>query len=118
MSSSKDVRPLGIEDYEPNKELDGKYMAGVLADFAPALREVAKLGSMNNKPFGKYERSSWMKVKDKQHYVDAFWRHLLAGPDNVDPETNMPHDVAIAWNALALIWFRLKEENTNERTPS
>lgn len=94
---------------EKNKELQGKMMAGVLEDFLPALKEVAELGSKNNIPFGKYKRSSWMKV-EKQHYKDAFWRHLLEGPDTLDPESGMPHDVAIAWNALALIWFRLKEE--------
>lgn len=93
------------------KQTDGKYSAGVLADFAPALKEVAKLGSMNNKPIGKYERGSWMLVEDaEKKYKDAFWRHLLEGPNNIDPESGMPHDVAVAWNALVLVYFRLKRE--------
>ena len=96
---------------DPNKESEGKVMAGVLADFAPALAEVAKLGSMNNKPHGKYARGSWMLVQDPEvKYTDAFWRHLLDGPNNIDPTTGMHHDVAVAWNALALVWFRLKRE--------
>lgn len=95
---------------DPNK-VGGKYMAGVIADFAPALREIAKLGSMNNKPNGKYERGSWKLVNNPEvEYSDAFWRHLLEGSDNIDPESNMPHDVAIAWNAIVLVWFRLKRE--------
>jgi hypothetical protein len=102
------------ENLDPNKEDLGKYMAGVLADFAPALQEVAKLGSMNNKPGGKYERGSWMLVQDPLvKYNDAFWRHLLDGPQNLDPTTGMHHDVAVAWNALALVWFRLQKEKDN-----
>jgi len=102
------------KDFMPpdeNKLDQGKYMAGVLEDFLPALKEVAKLGSMNNKPFGKYNRGSWMLVEDaEQRYLDGFWRHINEGRFNIDPESGMPHDVAICWNSLALIWFRLKRE--------
>ena len=101
-----------FEDVE-NKETIGKYMAGVIEDLLPALEEMAKMQALNIKPVGKYERSSWMTCP-KIVYKDAFWRHLLAGPDNIDPATNMPHDVAIAWNALALVWFRLKEETAGK----
>lgn len=95
---------------DPNKA-GNKYMAGVIADFAPALKEVAKLGSMNNKPHGKYERGSWKLVENPEvMYNDAFWRHLLEDPHAIDPTTGMPHDVAIAWNALALVYFRLRRE--------
>ena len=97
-----------FEDVE-NKETIGKYMAGVIEDFLPALEEVAKMQAKNIKPIGKYERSSWMTCP-KIVYKDAFWRHLLAGPETVDPATGFPHDVAIAWNALALVWFRLQED--------
>lgn len=91
-------------------------MAGILEDFAPALKEIAKLGSMNNKPFGKYERGSWQLVEDAEtRYKDAFWRHLLDGRHEIDPETGMPHDVAIAWNAIALVWMRLKREKKEEQ---
>ncbi len=99
---------------DPNKE-GGKYMAGIIADFAPALKEIAKLGSMNNKPNGKYERGSWKLVKNPEvEYTDAFWRHLLEGSSTIDPESGMPHDVAIAWNAIALVCFRLKREADQE----
>lgn len=97
---------------QDTKKFDqGKLMAGILEDFLPALAEVAHLGSMNNKPNGKYERGSWKEVENgEQRYLDAFWRHILAGRNNFDSESNMPHDVAIAWNALALVYFRLKRE--------
>jgi len=107
------IFPRGCHNLNGDKnKLDaGRVMAGVLEDFLPALHEVAKLGSMNNKPNGKYDRGSWMLVENAdQRYNDAFWRHLVAGRHNVDPETGMPHDVAIAWNALVLLWFRLKRE--------
>jgi hypothetical protein len=94
-----------------HKETAGKYLAGVIEDLLPALEEMAKMQAMNIKPIGKYERSSWMTCP-KIVYKDAFWRHLLAGPDNLDPATGFPHDVAIAWNALALVWFRLQKDKT------
>lgn len=105
-------RPMStIDAFEEvkNKETVGKYMAGVIEDLLPALEEVAKMQAKNIKPVGKYERSSWMTCP-KIVYKDAFWRHLLAGPETIDPATGFPHDVAIAWNALALVWFRLKED--------
>lgn len=109
VANKDNIELLGIPD--PNKESLGKTMAGVLADFAPALKEVAELGSMNNKPNGKYDRGSWMEVKNPEvEYNDAFWRHLLDGPHNIDPTTGKHHDVAVAWNALALVYFRLKRE--------
>lgn len=106
------IVPTGPEQSKDTNKLDqGKLMAGILEEFLPALNEVAKLGSMNNKPNGKYERGSWQRVENgEQRYLDAFWRHILSGRKGIDPETGMPHDVAIAWNALALIWFRLKRE--------
>lgn len=104
------IDTLSSKQDDPNKDKTGKIMAGVLEDFLPALTEIAKLGSMNNKPNGKYDRGSWMLVENEVDYVDAFWRHLLAGRDNIDPETGMPHSVAIAWNAIALVWFQLKRD--------
>jgi len=103
--------PADLVKRNTNKLDHGKLMAGVLEDFLPVLHEVAKLGSMNNKPNGKYDRGSWMLVENgEQRYLDAFWRHILSGRTNVDPETGMPHSVAIAWNALALVWFQLRRE--------
>ena len=92
-------------------------MAGVIEDFRRALKEIAKLGSMNNKPFGKYERGSWMNVPNGEvRYKDAFWRHILEGPEGIDPETKLPHDVAIAWNALARLDLRLRREESQAAT--
>lgn len=91
---------------------EGKYMGGVLADFLPALKVIALHGSLNNKPFGKYERSSWLNVPNASvEYYDAWWRHVLEGPFSADPDTvpNGIHLIAIAWNALALLTFWLKD---------
>lgn len=96
---------------DPNKDSSGKVLAGTLQSFSPALKQLAELMTRNAKPNGKYERDSWTKVKNgKQLYLDALWRHLLEGPDNIDEESGMHHDVAIAFNALAILSFRLTEE--------
>jgi hypothetical protein len=97
-----------------HKESAGKCMAGVLEDFLPALKEIAELGSMSVEPYGKYPRSSWMSCP-KIIYKDAFWRHILDGPAAIDPESGKPHDVAIAWNALALVCKRLEEEQMEDK---
>lgn len=96
-----------------HKETAGKYMAGVIEDLLPALEEIFKMQAANIMPLGKYKRSSWMTCP-KIVYVDAFWRHLLKGFDTIDPVTGKPHDLAIAWNAIVRVWFRLKEEGKLE----
>jgi len=112
LSSLNQTHAYPHEELIDKNKLDtNRVMAGVLEDFLPALAEVAKLGSMNNKPFGKYDRGSWMLVENaEQRHLDAWWRHVNAGRHNIDESTGMPHDVAIAWNSLALLWFRLKRE--------
>ena len=81
----------------------------LLGAFKLALKEVAELGSMNNKPFGKYDRGSWMLVENaKERYLDAFWRHQLEGLAEVDETTGKIHLVAMLWNLLALISFEIK----------
>lgn len=96
-----------------NKETAGKIMGGVIQDFMPALKEIAELGSSNNKPFGKYDRGSWLKVNNpEQAYLDAFWRHQLEGMYNTDPTTGRIHLVAMAWNLLALLVFYLRSQQT------
>jgi hypothetical protein len=102
----------GNDGLYKNKLDQGKYMAGVLQDFLPALKKVAELGSMNNKPFGKYDRGSWLLVdKAEERYLDAFWRHQLEGLYNTDESTGQIHLVAMAWNLLALLTFK---EKSNE----
>jgi hypothetical protein len=92
-----------------NKDSENKYLAGAIEDLLPALKEIIKMQASNLKPIGKYERSSWMTCP-KEVYIDAFWRHVLEGFDTIDPATGKPHDLAIAWNAIVRVWFRLKEE--------
>lgn len=80
-----------------------------------ALKELAELGSMNNKPFGKYDRGSWMLVENaKVRYLDAFWRHQLDDLSAIDPTTGKLHVVAMLWNLLALITFNLKDESNDK----
>lgn len=103
---------VSFEVVDKNKLDQGKLMGGVLQDFLPALKKVAELGSMNNKPFGKYDRGSWLLVENaEERYLDAFWRHQLDGMYNVDPTTGHIHLVAMAWNLLALLVFYERNQN-------
>jgi hypothetical protein len=84
----------------------------LLMSFKLALKELAELGSMNNKPFGKYDRGSWKLVENaKERYLDAFWRHQLDDLSVIDPTTGKLHVVAMLWNLLALITFNMEESN-------
>lgn len=90
----------------------GKPMAGTIGLFGPALLEIAKLMTLNAKPNGKYDRDSWVNVPNGvERYTDAFWRHTLEGLDNHDSECGVQHDVCAAFNILARICLRLKEQN-------
>ncbi len=83
-----------------------KPIAGALGDFDLALMELAKLLTFGAK---KYERSSWLNVLNAStRYNDALWRHLLQ--QGLDEETGLGHDVAVVFNALALLQLRLMDK--------
>lgn len=81
-----------------------KPIAGALSDFSLALTELSELLTFGAE---KYERSSWLKVPDAEvRYKDALWRHLLSSGE--DEETGLGHDVAVVFNALAVLELRLR----------
>lgn len=97
------------DDRNPSgpKDDQDKPIAGALLDFSRALTEISKLATFGAK---KYKRSSWIEVNNGQErYTDAMLRHLLKEAiESKDPETEIEHDVAVAWNALARLELRLR----------
>ena len=66
----------------------------------------------------KYELRSWEKgYKWSEGTAASLMRHLAKWQqgEDVDPENGMHHDLAIAWNALALITFRLRGLGEDDR---
>lgn len=82
----------------------------VLGSMFKPLREVIKLATFGAK---KYGPDNWQKLESGQtRYMSALQRHLLAeleeGPGALDKETGLHHMTAVAWNALAYMWFILQ----------
>lgn len=72
----------------------------------------------------KYAERNWEKgMKWDEGCAASLARHLAAWSqgEDVDPENGQHHDVAIAWNALALVAYRLRgvgEDDRPNRTTS
>lgn len=101
-----EVDPNGKSAHEPGSKLDaGKCQAGVLHDFALALRAVADVGTMGA---NKYSRGGWQSVPNgEERYFDAMWRHLLASKhEELDQDSKLPHFAHFCWNALAILELR------------
>ena len=99
---------------QPGVKLDqGKPDASLLLEFGRALRAVAEVGTFGAK---KYTRSGWITVDDgRNRYTAALIRHLLAegSGELTDADSSLAHDAHAAWNALARLDLRLREEKKN-----
>jgi iron-sulfur cluster repair protein YtfE (RIC family) len=98
---------MTFPELAPGRKDDAsKTLAGLLKDFAPALLDVAEVGTFGAK---KYARGNWLKVDNGlERYEDALWRHLLQ--HGKDPESGLDHRAHAAWNLLALITLYHKEK--------
>ena len=97
----------------PGVKLDkGKPDASLLLDFGRALLAVAEVGTFGVK---KYTRNGWTEVENaRERYTAALMRHLLLeGQGSVDSDSGLQHDAHAAWNALARLDLRLREEEKN-----
>lgn len=66
----------------------------------------------------KYPERNWEKgFKWSEQTAASLMRHLAKWHqgEDFDPENGMPHDLAIAWNALALVTFRLRGIGEDDR---
>lgn len=82
---------------------------GAIAYFPNAISGVSQVSA-----FGatKYAWNGFLHVPDGfNRYSDGMVRHIIEeGKGNfLDPESRLPHDWHIAWNALARIELRLKD---------
>jgi hypothetical protein len=90
---------------------DGKpRLAEMIIDFKEPLQELCKVWEFGAK---KYSKSNWKLVDNgKDRYTNALLRHLIAEEDKLtDDETELLHSAHIAFNALARMYFILKERN-------
>lgn len=106
------IDPTGKNQHETGAKLDyGKIRMGLIMEgFAPALREVAKIGTFGA---NKYTDNGWKDVPNaKARYTDAMYRHLNieAMGEEIDPDSNELHAAHAAWNALARLYFILEEK--------
>lgn len=107
--------PNGLSMNTPGAKADeGKAPLEMLTQFGPSLAEVAKLLEFGAE---KYSRSGWQHViGGKQRYTSAMLRHLFKEEyELVDPETNLYHATAVAWNALARLHFILAENTEADK---
>ena len=92
-------------------DADKPRVAEMVIDFGDAMLELSKVWS-----FGadKYDKSNWKFVENgKDRYTNALLRHLIAeGTNQYDDESKLLHATHVAWNALARLWFILKNKDT------
>lgn len=101
-------------DEEGTKFDDSKPRLGeMIMDFKKPLLEVCKVWEFGAK---KYSKSNWKKVKNgSDRYTNALARHFAAEMDEgVDAETKLHHAIHVAWNALARLYFIIKEGNLGD----
>lgn len=110
--ASKETDPSGLSAKAPGAKLDsGKspVFQGVFNYFPRALMSVGDLSGLGA---AKYSWGGWVTVSDGvNRYTNALGRHLLkeSKGEVIDPETNLMHATAVAWNALARLEMMLRE---------
>jgi|SRR5579859_2831051 len=92
---------------------DGKapVWRGFIKYFPRAIKAVAEISGYG---YGKYKSwGGWADVPDcRERYSDALGRHLCdeAIRGNLDPESSLADDAHAAWNAMARLERRLRDE--------
>lgn len=105
--------PLGYDQHEPGAKVDdGKIRVNlVLGAFARALYAVCGVGTFGA---AKYSDDGWLQVPEGEgRYADARGRHWLKDEmgDGEDDQTNLLHMAHDAWNSLARLELRLRDEH-------
>jgi hypothetical protein len=83
-------------------------LAEMIIDFKEPLQELCKVWEFGA---GKYGKSNWKLVENgKDRYTNALLRHLVAEDERLrDEESELYHCAHIGFNALARMYFILKE---------
>lgn len=106
--------PNGLAANAPGAKNDaGKVDYTYLQDISLALAAVCRLFEFGA---NKYSRGGWQHVPDgRARYTKALLRHYFKEEvEDVDPDTDMEHDIAVAWNALTRLELRLREAQSGE----
>ena len=119
---------VDIAQHEPGAKLDGdKVDASLLLLFPRALHEIARVGTYGAR---KYSRGGWQHVPNGIiRYAAAKLRHLFEvakgkvydedpwydTPEGLPFKGKVRHDAQVAWNVLAWLELRLREEENNEK---
>lgn len=107
-----ELDPQGKSAQDAGAKLDaGKpRISMVLGGFPRALMEVAKVGTFGA---NKYSDNGWMTVPNGiQRFEDALWRHDACEHigEYIDLESGLLHAAHRAWNALAALELKLREQ--------
>lgn len=113
--------PNGKNQHEGGSKLDaGKapLFKGVLDYFPRAIKAVAEVSAFGAE---KYVWKGWQTVPDGYaRYTDALLRHIadgvIEGPYTAD--SWLLHDAHVAWNALARLELRLRENKVAGTIPT
>lgn len=108
MNDEHHVTGITIEE-EGTKFDAGKPRLGeMIMDFRKPPLEICKVWE-----FGadKYAKSNWKKVGNgEDRYTNALARHFAAEMDEgIDAETKLHHAIHVAWNAIARLYFIIKD---------
>ena len=100
---------MTIDDKGATKYDAEKPDLSLLQLFSESLNAIGKLAEFGAR---KYSRGGFLKVPDGyRRYTAALIRHWLKEPTEIkDPETGLEHDIAVAWNAMARLELRLREQ--------
>lgn len=88
-------------------DADKPRLAEMIIDFKEPLLELCKVWEFGA---NKYSKSNWKLVDNgKDRYTNAMLRHLVQEDNNlIDDESELLHASHIAFNALARLYFILK----------
>lgn len=87
-------------------------LSEMIIDFQEPMKELCKVWEFGANKYGK---SNWKYVQNGvDRYSNALIRHLLAEDENLhDNESSLLHASHIAFNALARLYFILKNNENN-----
>lgn len=113
---TNEADPTGLNAHQPGAKLDqGKTDLSLLINFRNALTAVAEVAEIGAK---KYSRGGFLKVANGfLRYTSAMLRHLFGGDkEDNDGEiilrsTKYAHEAQVAWNALARLEVKMREEH-------
>lgn len=97
--------PNGLNAKDPGSKLDAGKIRYSLIPHAP----LKWLATLYTNGAAKYSDWGWSQVENGEvRYFDALLRHLESyrSGEWLDSDTNVPHLIAVAWNAFAMVWFR------------